>query len=299
LTVIVALAMALCLVAAPVAAGQRFPTRIDLPASWMPEGITAGRGTTVYVGSLNGGGIWKADVRTGEGEQLVPAWGGPAVGVDYEKRADRLWVAGGPTGTVRVYDASDGSLLEQYDFSPVGFLNDLVVTRDAVYVTDSGHDWLDVIPLGKGGALPDPADVTTLPLTGIPVEADQFNLNGIVAARGWLIVVDSFEGGLYRVDPDTGEATQISTGGTSVARGDGLERVGSLLFVVRNFDQVIEVFLLGPQLRHARHLVTLDEDNAPAGLSVPTTVAAQAGRLWVVNARFGVPTTEYWVSRIP
>ena len=34
-------------------------------------------------------------------------------------------------------------------------------------------------------------------------------------------------------------------------------------------------------------------------LSVPTTAAVQAGSLWVANARFGIPTTEYWVTRLP
>ena len=36
-----------------------------------PEGITAGRGTTVFVGLANGA-VWHGDVRTGSGEVLVP-----------------------------------------------------------------------------------------------------------------------------------------------------------------------------------------------------------------------------------
>ena len=155
LTILVAVAIALGTFAAPPPPPRRSRTRIDLPAGWMPEGITAGLGNTIYVGSLAGGGVWAGDVRTGEGEQIVPHWGGAAIGVEYEARANRLWVAGGPTGTVRVYDASSGDLLRQYTFSPAGFLNDLVVTRDAVYVTDSRNAWLDVIPLGPDGSLPD------------------------------------------------------------------------------------------------------------------------------------------------
>jgi hypothetical protein len=134
---ILAIVATLLLATAPVTAADPFPARIDLPTGWMPEGVTAGRGTTIFVGSLAGGGVWRGDVRTGTGSQLVPHWGGAATGVEYEARADRLWVAGATTGTVRVYAASTGALLKQYVFSPAGFLNDLVVTKDAVYVTDS------------------------------------------------------------------------------------------------------------------------------------------------------------------
>ena len=295
LTALLAAAIALGVFVTPVAATAPFPSKIQLPSGWMPEGITAGRGTTIYVGSLAGGGVWAGNVRTGQGGTLVPAWGGAATGVEYEARANRLWVAGGPTGTVRVYDASSGDLLRQYTFPGTVFLNDLVVTRTAVYVTDSLNAWLDVIPLGPDGALPATGATTTLPLSGITFEAGQFNANGIVAARGWLIVVDSFTGGLFRVNPRTGVSTQISTGGTSVANGDGLEVRGSRLYVVRNFDQRVEVFRLGAGLASARPLGTLTSSD----LSVPTTGAIQAGRLWVVNARFGISTTDYWVSQLP
>ena len=299
LAAIVALVLALGAFAAPVAAAAPFPSRITLPSGWMPEGVTAGRGTTIYVGSLAGGGVWKGDVRTGHCEVLVPAWGGAATGVEYEAGANRLWVAGGPTGTVRVYDATTGTLLRQYDFSPAGFLNDLVVTHDAVYVTDSFNAWLDVIPLARNGGLPDDGAVTTLPLSGIDFEVGQFNANGIVAARGWLIVVDSFTGGLFRVDPATGVGTPISTGGVSVANGDGLELRGSTLFVVRNANEfgvgAVEIFRIQPGLTSARPRGELTSSD----LSVPTTGAVQAGRLWVVSARFGIPTTDYWVTGLP
>jgi len=296
LSIVAGAAIALLLVAGPAAAAAPFPTRLNLPPGWMPEGITAGPGTTVFVGSLAGGGVWAGDVRTGEGQVLVQPWGGAATGVEYEAGADRLWVAGATTGTVRVYDASSGNLLQSYSFSPAGFLNDLVVTGAAVYVTDSNNPWLDVIPLGPNGALPAPADVTMLPLTGITFEPNQFNANGIVATRGWLIVVDSFTGGLFRVDPTTGDATEIPTGGVSVTNGDGLELLGSTLYVVRNTDQMVEAFRLGAGLTTATPLGDLHPLDA---LSVTTTAAVQAGSLWVVNARFGVVTSDYWVTRFP
>ena len=79
-----------------------------------------------------------------------------------------------------------------------------------------------------------------------------------------------------------------------MANGDGLELRGSTLYVVRNTDQRVEVFRLAPE-----YTATWPETLTSPDLSVPTTAAGQAGRLWVVNARFGIPTTEFWVSRLP
>ena len=46
---------------------DNFRERIDLPAGFFPEGIESGRGTSVFVGSLFDGAIWRGDVRTGSG----------------------------------------------------------------------------------------------------------------------------------------------------------------------------------------------------------------------------------------
>lgn len=277
-----------------------FPTRIDLPNGWAPEGVTAGRGTTVFAGSLVDGAIWKGDVRTGRGGLLVPGVAGNvAVGVEYEARTNRLWVAGGPTGAVRVYDATSGMLLRTYTFSPAGFLNDLVVTRRGVYVTDSFVQQLAVIPLGRHGRLPDPAATRTLPLSGdISFVAGQFNANGIVSRAGRLVVVQSNAGKLFRVDPRTGAATEIDLGGASASFGDGLELHGSTLYVVRNQLNQVDAYRLGARLATAR----LEGSITSPDLDVPTTIAFQAGRLWAVNARFATPvapTTPYWITRLP
>jgi hypothetical protein len=285
--------------AAPVAARSNFPSRINLPNGWQPEGITAGRGTTVYVGSLANGAIREIDVRTGANSTLVAGVAGEvAVGVEYDTRNNRLWVAGGPTGEVRVYNASTGALLRTYTFRGAGFLNDLVVTHRAVYVTDSSAGHLDVVPLGPGGSLPAASAATTLPLTGFPVVAGQFNANGIVAIGRWLIVVNSFTGELFRVDPATGVAREIDLGGASVTFGDGLELRGATIYVVRNQLSQVAVFRLNHQFLAARSIGTITS----AGLDVPSTAAFQAGRLWAVNARFSTPptpATQYWITRLP
>ena len=145
--------------------------------------------------------------------------------------------------------------------------------------------------------VPDPSAAFTLPLTGDIAYQAGFNANGIVKARGWLILVQSNTGQLFRVNPRTGETTNIDLGGASVTSGDGLEVVGSRLFVVRNQLNEVDVFRLGAHLGSARLLRTLTSPD----LDIPTTLAYRAGRLWVVNARFSTPptpTTEYWLTRL-
>jgi sugar lactone lactonase YvrE len=298
LVLLVALTLVATVAAAPVSAHSTFPSRINLPNGWQPEGITAGRGDSVYVGSLANGAIRKVNVRTGASRTLVAGVSGAvAVGVDYDFRNDRLWVAGGSTGEVRVYAARTGTLLRTYTFPGSGFLNDLVVTPRAVYITDSSSHDLKVVPLGRGGRLLPTTAARTLPLSGFPVVAGQFNANGIVWIGGWLIVVNSYTGELFRIDPWTGVASKIDLGGASVTYGDGLELHGTTLYVVRNQLNKVAVFRLGFRLHSARLLGTITS----AGLDVPTTAAFQDGRLWAVNARFTTtptPATQYWITRL-
>ena len=75
-----------------------------------------------------------------------------AVGVDYDRRRDLLWVAGGGTNRIRAHDADTGRRLAVYNFpsETARFINDLVVTRRAVYATDSFNQEFLVVPLGLG-----------------------------------------------------------------------------------------------------------------------------------------------------
>jgi streptogramin lyase len=289
-------ATALAVTAAPALAAP-FPARIDLPDGWAPEGITDGPGTSAFVGSLADGAIARVNVRTGAVSLLAAgAPGRVTVGVDYEDAAHRIWAAGGPTGEVRAYDARSGALLATYTFGP-GFLNDVVVTEDAVYVTNSNAQELEVVPLPADGSLPDPSTAFALPLTGDLVYEAGFNANGIVADEGWLVVVQSNTGELFRVDPATGASTEIDLGGASVSFGDGLELRGSTLFVVRNQLNQLAVLRLADDLSSARLVRTITSPD----LAIPTTTAFVAGRLWTVNARFDTPATPdtaYWLTRL-
>jgi sugar lactone lactonase YvrE len=277
---------------APAAAGAgTFPDTIRLPDGFQPEGIAAGRGTSLYVGSIPTGAVWKGDARTGDGAVLVPGRPGErnAIGIKVDRR-NRLFVAGGPTGKAFVYDAGSGADLASYQLAPAGvatFVNDVAVTRKAVYFTDSLNQQLYVVPLGHHGRLPGRGAVRTLPLTGDLVFQTGFNLNGIAAAKGGrvLVVVQSNTGKLFTVNPRTGVTDEIELGTDTVTNGDGLLLFGRHLFVVRNQLNLIAVVKLSGSLSSGRVVAELTDPD----FDVPTTIAFQAGRLYAVNARFGNP----------
>jgi len=284
---------------APATAAAQFPETIQLPNGFRPEGIDAGRGTTFYVGSLADGSIFRGDLRTGEGEVWAEPVGKSAVGLFYEAAGDRLWVAGGASGEVRVYDATSGELLATYSFPGSGFINDITVTRDAAYATDSAVQRLVVVPLESDGDLPAASAAYTLPLTGELDYTAGFNANGIESARGgrWLILVQSSTASLFRVDPVTGETRRIVLTGGDVANGDGLELVGNALYVVKNRQNRIARIRLAGDLLSG----TVETHLSDSDFDVPTTVVFAAGRLWAVNARFGTPVTpetEYDVVQL-
>ena len=79
---------------------------------------------------------------------FVDPVGKPTVGIDFDFRR----TASGPpaTPTRCGCTAPDQALLQTYAFTS-GFINDVAVTWDAVYATDSNMQQLLVIPLGKRG----------------------------------------------------------------------------------------------------------------------------------------------------
>jgi hypothetical protein len=298
------LAFSPAVAASPTRQSGNFPARIDLPNGFFPEGIESGRGTSFFVGSMTDGAIWRGDLRTGSGTVLAPgAPGRASAGIGYEAGRNRIWVAGvGPplngSGDVRVYDASSGALLASYQLPGVGLLNDVAVTRNAVYVTDSSFPQVAVIPLPKDGSLPPAAAAAILPVSGDFVQTPGFNLNGIVAEGGVLLVSQSSTGKLFRVDPATGVAAELDLGGVNLGYPDGLELLGHTLYVVRPFQNRVTVVSLGARLTGG---VVLGDLTDPS-FDIPSTATVAAGRLWAVNLRFTTPaepTTPYWITQLP
>jgi sugar lactone lactonase YvrE len=286
--VLTLLAGLLLLVVAPASATASWPETIPLPTGFQPEGIDIGNGHTFFVGSIPTGAVYRGDLRTGAGGILVPAQPGrAAIGVDF---ADKLlFVAGGPTGRAWVYDARTGATLASYQLAAgtPTFVNDVVVTRDAAWFTESQGAVLYRVPIAPDGTLGSQADVETVPLTGEFTLAPGFNINGIDATpRGdTLVIVQSNLGRLYTVDAATGAADLIELVGGDVMLGDGILLDGKTLYVVQNRLNRVAVVRLRQDLSSG----TITGHLADPDLDVPTTIAEFGQALYAVNARFGVP----------
>jgi sugar lactone lactonase YvrE len=283
------------------ASARPFPEVIALPTGFQPEGIAIGRGTTFYVGSIPTGAIYRGDLVTGEGAILVPPQPGRmAIGLAFDRR-NRIWVAGGPTGQGYVYDGRSGETLAVYQLAegPPTFVNDVVVTRDAAWFTDSLKAVLYRVPIGRNGSLGSQGDVDVVPLTGDFVLQPGFNVNGIDATPNGetLVVVQSNTGQLFRVDADTGRADRIELAGGDVRFGDGILLDGKTLYVVQNQLNRVAVVELARDLGSG----TIVDHLTHPELDVPTTIDEFGRRLYVVNARFGTPnpgSAEYSVVQL-
>jgi len=293
--------------------GVTFPKIILLPNGWQPEGIASGSGTSFYVGSLADGAIYAGDFGTGSGSVLVPGQSGlMAMGMCVDQRGNDLFVAGAVGGQGRVYDASSGALLRTYQFqdmsnaSPPGTLvNDVIVTREAAYFTDSFDAFVYRVPLGPGGALPDQSAVDRIPLSGDLVYVPQvpgelvFNSNGIEATSNgeWLVIVQTATGNLFRVDPQTGVTKLIDLGGGTVPIGDGLLLADSRLYVVQNWLNIAVVNLSDDLTSGA-----IERTIADPAFRVPSTIASFGDSLYAVNARFDTtpgPDVDYDIVKVP
>jgi len=281
---------------------KSFPDVIPVPNGFQPEGIAIGTGTTFYVGSIPTGAVYRGDLRTGEGEVLVPAQAGRfAIGLKYDDRSGLLFVAGGPTGFAYVYNGDTGANVAAIQLTTLpSFINDVVVTKDAAYFTNSFQPFLYRVPLENNGSLPAVPASEEIPLGGdYQFTPGAFNANGIAATPNGktLIIVNSTEGVLYNVDPTTGVATRIDLGTGAVPNGDGILLQGKTLYAVQNQLNQIAVVELSADLTSG----TVAETITDADFRVPTTIASFGDSLYAVNARFGTvptPDTEYEVVRV-
>jgi hypothetical protein len=271
-------------------AARRTETAIALPGASSAEGIAAGDGSTFYAGDYARGDIFRGDVHRRTAELYIDAPDGrQALGMAVATRHDLLLVAGGSTGQAYVYDLDTEATVATYQMGPSNgsIVNDVTLTRDGAWFTDSLQARLHFVPIDRHG-VPGPIRTLTVRGPGADTSGD-FNLNGIRATPdGRRLVVAHFaHGAVYTVDPASGASAPIA--GVSVPNVDGILLEAGRLWAVQSFDNRVSRVDLAPDLRSGEVEAVIASDR----FQVPTTAARFGHRLAVVNSRFdtGVPPT--------
>jgi hypothetical protein len=293
-----------------------YPDLIPLPAGFGPEGIAVGNGPAVYVGAGLGsnppvlGQILVGDLRTGAFSQLVASTGRPALGIKFDSRSHLLFVAGGPSGTGTVYDATTGAEVARYQFRPPSpfppppppttFINDVIVTRDAAYFTDSFVPVLYRVALERRGEPSNQFD--EIPLPAVVFGAGPApRANGIAAdpSGDHLIINHTTAGQLYRMDTATHTVLPINLTGGDVLNADGLLLDGKTLYVVQNTNNRVAVVELSPDFLSGVITGYITEPFASnSATKVPTTIAEFGHSLYAVTGGFAPPAPDF-VVRMP
>ncbi|HSK84278.1 MAG TPA: SMP-30/gluconolactonase/LRE family protein [Rubrobacter sp.] len=255
-----------------------------------PEGVAYRADTgDFYVGSTTDGTVFQGNVEGGSKEAevfLEPESDGrtTAIGMEVDEEG-RLFIAGGATGRIFVYDTESGDQIGRLDTpdAEATFLNDVAVTPDGdAYVTDSLRPVLFRVPStadGVGEAEP------WLNFEGTPAEYEEgFNLNGIDATEDgrYLVAVQSNTGELFRIDIESKEVIEIDRGRDTLTNGDGLLLDGRTVYVVRNEEALIVPIKLSGEYNTGE----VGESFTDPSFAYPTTIAKTDGRLLVVNSQF-------------
>jgi Cu-Zn family superoxide dismutase len=271
-----------------------------------PEGIVFDKRRQRFLVSDTGDGkIYSGTLGSTTMTPFIPAAGAAAVGL--EIRGNKLYVAGGPSGEIRVYDVRTKQQVAKFDTGSGGFLNDVAVTSSGdVFVTDSFRPTLwHVTPaqVRAGSGEPQALDVSG----GIPFDttAGVFNLNGIVARTAHsLVVVDSNTGRLFRIDLNRrlDAIRRIARiRGAAVPTGDGMILDRGRLVVVQggNADKNVPTQISFVKLRRGASRAQLQGTQRSRRLVGPSTITRARNLYLVVNANFSAPNVAPNVVALP
>jgi sugar lactone lactonase YvrE len=274
---------------------QVFTLRPD-PAG-NPEGIAyQPRTRSFFVSITADGAIYRGTLHSDTVAPFIAGASGKAA-VGIKVRGNRLYVAGGPTGTITVYNLSTRQTIATFQTGAGGFLNDLVVTGNGdAWVTDSFRPTLWHVTdrqVRAGGGTPQAIDVSA----AFGTTPGEFHANGIVARSSHrLVVVDTTTGTLYRIDVRHGKATIHAITGVTVPGGDGMifDR-GRLVVVQASPSPHLSFVKLTRSARQGSLRVTRTSSN----LVGPSTIARARKLYLVVNADFATSTKPFTVAGVP
>jgi Cu-Zn family superoxide dismutase len=264
-----------------------------------PEGVAFDKRTqSFFVGITADGAIYRGTLGSDTVSPYIPG-GADKAAVGLKVKRGKLYVAGGPTGSITVYDIASKAQVARFETGSGGFLNDLQVTRNGdVYVTDSFRPKLwhvTAAQVAAGSGTPQGLDVSAIPYEG----GGAFNVNGIVAKSARkLVVVDTNSGKLFRIrlGEDGASIDRIDEiTGATVPGGDGMLLDRGRLVVVQGDPAQLSFLKLRRDARRARLQRTQTSDK----LRGPSTVD-RARRLYlVVNADFASSTKPFTVAGLP
>ena len=267
------------------------PDTIDLPAGFQGEGVAVGAGNNFYAGSVTDGRIARGDLRDATSDvfvstPLVPS----ATGLKADQRHNLLWVSGAGTGMAAVYNLKTGAPVTALTLTTTtpAFINDVIVTRDAAYFTNSNTPEIYRVPVSREGEVGTPE---TIALSGPAANfVAGFNLNGIEATANGrtLISINSATGELFTIDAATGESALIDVDGMTFPTGDGILLQGGTLYVLQNGNapggiNQIDVIKLRRNLTEGRLVDTITNPF----FETATTLARKGDILVAVNSQFG------------
>jgi len=260
-----------------------------------PEGVAADPVTgTFFVGATGDGTIYRGRLDSPTLEEFIPGAAG-RVAVGLKVARGRLYVAGGGTGDLVVYDLVTRRQVAAFSTGTGGFLNDLVVTPGGdVFVTDSFRPTLWHVTAAQvraGTGTPEAISVAP----EIVYEPGAFNANGIVQldARTLLVVLSS-SGALFRIDLERAGRRITRLEGDVVLGGDGMLLDRGRLIVVQGSPAQLTFVALDHRASRATIVDVLTDPT----LRGPATVALSRGRFLVVNSDFATSTPPFTVSGI-
>lgn len=293
------------------------PDLISLPVGFESEGITLGQGPEFFVGGFSfssvfgplfeiqhpesnyGGAIYKGNLVTGEGEILVEPTENLLIGgLSYDARTDYIYAVTKdavefpvptPGDGVSIYDGTTGDLIERAVFAVGGLvINDVLVTNNAVYATDSLSTTLYKRPLGSDGQ--PSGDWETITMDGFEMIDGEFNANGLVGEfdGNELVVVNTESGKLFRVDAENGVTTDITVEGeqSTFPSGDGLYLRGRTLYVMQNQFSAGEPGKIAVvQLSEDLTVGTFVEDITSDDFANPVSIIGLGDSIYALNSQ--------------
>ena len=238
-----------------------------------PEGVAFDkRSKAFFVGITADGAIYRGTLGSDTVAPYIPgAAGKSAVGLKVKR--GKLYVAGGETGSITVYDIATKAQVAKFETGSGGFLNDLQVTRHGdVYVTDSFRPTLWHVTARAGrGRLRHAAGRSTSARSRTGAAARSTSTASSPRARASSSWSTRNSGKLFRIklgeDGDSIDSIDEITGAT-VPGGDGMLLDNGRLVVVQGNPAQLSFLKLRKDARRAK----LERTQTSDKLRGPSTV---------------------------